>query len=246
MILITNDDGIHSPGLAALETAMSTLGEWVTVAPAGDNSAVSQSLTMNRPLRLTRHAKNRFDVNGTPTDTVILGLSKVVAETPALVVSGFNLGPNLGDDINYSGTVSAATEAAMKGIPAIAFSCGRGAGGWNFDAAIAAARRIASHILADGLPAATLLNVNIPDNPNGSISLTRQGRRRWSGDLLEVIDPKGTPHYWIGSGRTLADTSADSDISMFAKGSITITPIRVDRTDDDFLTTVNGTWWYDD
>ncbi|MCK9174994.1 MAG: 5'/3'-nucleotidase SurE [Desulforhopalus sp.] len=242
-ILITNDDGIHSPGLAALEAAMATLGNTVIVAPDRDNSAVSHSLTINRPLKLTRHGVARYDVNGTPADCVVLGLSKVLREPPALVVSGFNLGPNLGDDIAYSGTVSAAVEGTMKGCPSIAFSTEYSTDGWDFDFSMETARRVAARVLERGLPGNTLLNVNIPKgHVNRETRITCQGRRQWEGDILEVSDPRGRIHYWIGGGSPISDRTSGSDVSALEEGFVSITPIHLDHTNHEFLRSFREQW----
>ncbi|MDR0477311.1 MAG: 5'/3'-nucleotidase SurE, partial [Desulfobulbaceae bacterium] len=205
-ILLTNDDGVYAPGLAALRDMLAPLGRVVVVAPERDNSAVSHALTMGRPLRLQDLGGDRFAVDGTPTDCVIIGLGKVLAEKPALVVSGINRGPNLGDDISYSGTVSAAIEATMHGVPAMAVSMGLFVGLLGespvYERATAVVRALAGKLLSGGLPENTLLNVNFP--PGGlykGVRLTRQGRRLWQDPIKEVCDPWGETRYWIGGGR---------------------------------------------
>lgn len=176
-ILVTNDDGIHSPGIQALQEALDKLGTTVVVAPDRDNSAVSHSLTMNRPLKIHQLADNRFMVDGTPTDCVAMGLKKILARPPDLLVSGINAGANLGDDISYSGTVSAAIEGTMYGIPSMAISVG-GQIPYDFRAAMRIAACMAERILNNHLPGNTLLNINVPSgNRYRRIRVTRQGRR---------------------------------------------------------------------
>ena len=160
-ILITNDDGVHSPGIAALQQAMEGLGQTIVVAPDRDNSAVSHSLTMNRPLKIQQLADNFYTVNGTPTDCVALGLKKILHQPPDLLVSGINAGTNLGDDISYSGTVSAAIEGTMYGVPSMALSVG-GKPPYDYRAAMQIALCMAEKILRNSLPENTLLNINVP------------------------------------------------------------------------------------
>jgi 5'-nucleotidase len=229
-ILVTNDDGIHSPGIQALQEALDKLGTTVVVAPDRDNSAVSHSLTMNRPLKIHQLANNRFMVDGTPTDCVAMGLKKILARPPDLLVSGINAGANLGDDISYSGTVSAAIEGTMYGIPSMAISVG-GQIPYDFRAAMRIAACMAEKILNNHLPGNTLLNINVPSgNRYRRIRVTRQGRRLWENTIHETLDPRGTPHYWIGGGTPLADPDEDTDVHAFAAGDVSITPIQLDLT----------------
>ena len=229
-ILITNDDGIHSPGLAALKQALAPLGRVVTVAPDRDNSAISHALTMNRPLKLTELENDVYTLDGTPTDCVSIGLSKVLDRKPDLLVSGINNGPNIGDDITYSGTVSAAIEGTMYAVSSMAVSMA-GDPPINFTRADAVVRSLAEIVMRHGLPANTLVNVNIPDtiNPKG-IRVTRQGRRIWQQAVHEVKDPRGRVHYWIGGGTPLLDSGRDTDVQVLSEGYVTISPIHLDLT----------------
>ena len=177
LFLITNDDGSHSPGLEALVQALSSQAECLVIAPDRDNSAVSHSLTMNRPLRVTKIRNGFYTLDGTPTDCVAIGLNKIIRKKPDLLVSGINPGPNLGDDISYSGTVSAAVEGTMYGIPSLAISLA-GEAPYDFTSAAEIAAKLARLILQKGLPKDTLLNANIPQtDPIKGIKVTRQGRQ---------------------------------------------------------------------
>jgi 5'-nucleotidase len=173
-ILITNDDGIESPGLGALEIALSTLGRVTVVAPDRERSAASHCITIHEAVSYHRVGPNHFAVAGTPADCVIAALLRIMEEPPALVVSGVNRGTNLGDDILYSGTVAAASEAVAQGIPAIAVSAFLGS---DYRAAAEVGAQIAARVLEEGLPSGVLLNINYPQQWNGEIRLTHQGRR---------------------------------------------------------------------
>jgi 5'-nucleotidase len=202
LILVTNDDGVYAPGVRRLREAVRPLGEVVVVAPERDNSAVSHSLTMNRPLRVVELEKNIFTIDGTPTDCVTIAINKILARKPDLLVSGINPGANLGDDISYSGTVSAAIEGTMYAIPSLAFSLD-GPPPHDFEVASAVAWKLAAMALAFHLPSHTLLNINIPLLPAGEIRgirFTRQGRRVYRDAIQETLDPWGRTHYWIGGG----------------------------------------------
>jgi len=229
-ILITNDDGIHSPGLSALKTALSQLGTVITIAPDRDNSAISHALTMNRPLLLKELEKDTYCLNGTPTDCVAIGLNKVIGHQPDLLVSGINSGPNLGDDISYSGTVSAAIEGTMYSVPSLAISLVN-PDLQRFTAAETIVRKLALKTMQHGLPADTLMNINIPANRTiKGIRVTRQGRRIWKQSIQEIKDPSGKIHYWIGGGLPLMDAGKDTDVHAVESGYISITPIHLDRT----------------
>lgn len=229
-ILITNDDGIHSPGLRALKEALSPLGRVVTVAPDRDNSAISHALTMNRPLRLTELGEDVYTLDGTPTDCVVVALGKVFDHPPDLLVSGINNGPNIGDDITYSGTVSAAIEGTMYAVASMAVSMA-GEVPIDFKKGASIIRRLAATVIEQGLPADTLMNVNIPDRPTfKGVKVTRQGRRIWKQALQEVADPRGRIHYWIGGGTPLLDSGPDTDVVAISEGFVSISPIHLDLT----------------
>ncbi len=241
-ILITNDDGIHSPGIIALQQAMQEIGETIVIAPDRDNSAVSHSLTMNRPLKIHKLADNFYTVNGTPTDCVALGLKKILPQPPDLLVSGINAGTNLGDDISYSGTVSAAIEGTMYGVPSMALSVG-GEPPYDYRAAMQIAACMAGKILRNSLPENTLLNINVPSGEvYRKIRVTRQGRRLWENSIHETLDPRGAKHYWIGGGTALADPGEDTDVYTFAAGNVSITPIQLDLTNHTGITYLKENW----
>ncbi|MFT5697696.1 MAG: 5'-nucleotidase [Desulforhopalus sp.] len=241
-ILITNDDGIYSPGLEALQEALQPLGTTIVIAPERDNSAVSHSLTMHRPLKVQQLDEQMYSVDGTPTDCVAIGLKKILSQQPDLLVSGINAGANLGDDISYSGTVSAAIEATMYGIPSIAISVG-GKLPLNFGGAMQVAACMAKKVLANQLPDKTLLNINVPSGASyNKIRITRQGRRLWQDSIQETLDPWGNKRYWIGGGTTLADPQQDTDVHVFASGNVSITPIQLDLTNHSGIEFLQNTW----
>ncbi len=240
VILVTNDDGVHSPGLTALFDAMKTLGEAYVVAPDRERSAVSHSLTMHRPLKVEQLNERIFSINGTPTDCVAVGISKILPFRPELVVSGINKGANLGDDITYSGTVSAAIESTIMGIPAFAVSLvlQQPLNRANFGTAAGIATQIGGYIIANSLPYDTLLNVNIPDVQYGDlrgIKLTRQGKRIYDDSIKETFDPHGNKHYWIGGGNPYWEHGEDTDIQAIQDCHVSITPIHLDLTNYDAL-----------
>jgi 5'-nucleotidase len=241
-ILITNDDGIHSPGIDALAKALKDIGTTIIVAPDRDNSAVSHSLTMNRPLRVHQLGQNRYTVNGTPTDCVAVGLKIILNEPPALLVSGINGGANIGDDISYSGTVSAAIEGTMYGIPSMAISVG-GEAPYDYRAAMQIGACMARKILHNHLPANTLLNINVPSGKTiRAIRVTRQGRRLWENSIHETFDPRGVTHYWIGGGTPIGDPSEDTDVYAFNQGNVSITPIHLDLTNHLGISYLKENW----
>ena len=232
LILITNDDGIHAPGLTALASSLQQIGKIVIVAPDRDNSAASHSLTMNRPLRVQEIATDSYAIDGTPTDCVTIGIGKILTEKPLLVVSGINPGPNLGDDVSYSGTVSAAIEGTMLGIPSMAISLA-GEGSYRFETAARFATDLARTILERGLPRDTLLNVNVPNLSAAEIKgirFTRQGRRVYDDAIKETFDPWGKKHYWIGGGTPTWDAGNDTDAQAILAEYISITPLHLDLT----------------
>ena len=241
IILVTNDDGVHSPGLISLFNAMKELGDAYVVAPDRERSAVSHALTMHRPLRVENLRERVYSVNGTPTDCVAIAVNKILPEKPAFVVSGINKGANLGDDITYSGTVSAAIESTIMGIPAFAISLvisQKPALPLHFETASRFAKKIGEYVLDNSLPYDTLLNVNVPDvslNNIKGIKFTRQGKRIYEGSVHETFDPHGEKHYWIGGGTPYWEHGEDTDIQAIQENHISITPIHLDLTNYDAL-----------
>ena len=229
-ILVTNDDGVYSEGIKALAAALATVGEVTVVAPASEQSATSHSLTLTRPLRLRKLGERRFAVDGTPTDCVTLALTKVMADRmPDIVVSGINHGANIGDDVSYSGTVAGALEASMFNLPGIAVSLNARDGDFAHAAAFAA--ELTSRALREGLPAGTILNVNVPVGPVRGVRYTHQGIRTARTRLVEGTDPRGFPYCWIGEQFSSWKDDPDSDQAAIADGLVSITPLRIDLTD---------------
>jgi 5'-nucleotidase len=248
LLLVSNDDGIHSQGLAALEAALGAVGEVVVVAPDREQSASSHALTLHRPLRIDRIGDLRYVVDGTPTDCVNLAVNGIVPRRPALVISGINKGANLGDDVTYSGTVSAAMEGTLLGIPSIAVSL-IGRHEFAFESAAQFSRRLTEWVLARGLPADTLLNVNVPQLPDGGaprgVQRTRMGRRRYGDAIVEKVDPRGRKYYWIGGEELDFVEEEGTDFYAVRQGLISVTPIHLDLTNYrsfDVLAGVDSTW----
>lgn len=233
-ILVSNDDGVESKGLGALVRALEELAEVWVVAPDRERSAVSHALTMGRPLRakrLLRWGPRWFSVNGTPTDCVLLGVKKILPDPPHLIVSGINKGENLGDDISYSGTVSAAIEATILEIPSFAISL-VGRKNFNFSRAASFALRLARNILELGLPRHTFLNVNVPSRkqPARSYKITRMGKRIYGDSVQEKMDGRGKIFYTIGGNDPGYAETEDSDFKAIAQNCISITPLHLDWT----------------
>ena len=227
LILVTNDDGVHAPGLAALAEAMEPLGEVWVVAPEREQSACGHALTLHRPLRPHQWGERRFALNGTPSDCVNLGVLGFLPERPVLVASGVNHGSNLGDDVTYSGTVSAAMEGTLLGVPSVAVSLMDGG-----DVAMAArvARLVAMRVLVEGLPAKTLLNVNVPREAPRGIRFTRLGHRVYAGKVVEQNDPRGRVHYWLGGGPPEWEALEGTDMGAVHEGFVAVTPLHMDLT----------------
>lgn len=230
-ILISNDDGYLAPGIIALAEAMASIAEIVVVAPDSNRSGASNSLTLDRPLSVIRAENGFYVVNGTPSDCVHVALTGLLAEKPDLVVSGINQGQNMGDDTIYSGTVAAATEGYLFGIPSIAFS--QVDKGWS---EIKAAAQVARDIVLrrfDALQKPYLLNVNIPNLPYqqmGRVVPTRLGKRHESEAVIREQDPHGRDIYWIGLVGAVKDAGEGTDFHATARGDISVTPLQVDLT----------------
>ncbi|MEJ2581828.1 MAG: 5'/3'-nucleotidase SurE [Acidobacteriota bacterium] len=230
-ILVTNDDGYTSEGIQVLADALEGLAEVWVVAPNSEQSAVSHALTLDRPLRIERLGEHRISVDGTPTDCVAIAVSNLMnGDEPDLVVSGINFGYNMGADVHYSGTVSAAFEGVILGVPAMAVSLGVGEG-LSFHLAAKFARDVARWILDNGLPRNTLLNINVPVGTPLGVKLTRLGVRRYTEGVIEETDPRGRRIFWIGGGQPVWEPIPDTDFHEVASGYVSVTPLHLDMTD---------------
>ncbi len=247
-ILLTNDDGWEAEGLKALRAALAGEGRRVVVAPEHEQSGVSHALTLNRPLRLKRRSAEVWSVDGTPADCVLLALRGLPASEgfrPDLIASGINHGANLGDDVLYSGTVAAAMEGSLLGIPSIAFSIASFRPTHLADASLVAkliVDRLAEHPLPKGL----LLNVNLPDLPRREmqgIRVAKLGSRQYEGPIEERQDPRGQPYYWVGGSSPVWRTEAGTDQALVHSGWVAVTPLHLDLTDYAQLEAVTG--WLD-
>ena len=235
-VLISNDDGIGAPGIKALERAMKRIaGEVWVVAPETEQSAAGHSLTLRSPLRIHKIAKQKFCVTGTPTDAVMLAIHEVMKDCPPdVVVSGINRGGNLGEDVTYSGTVAAAMEGTLLGVPSMAFSLVTPDGAKaHWKTAEAYVEKVMAGLGEVAFPRGVLLNVNIPDRPVAEITgieVTRQGRRKIGCELLKGADPKGQPYFWIGAQRDEDKTLKSTDLEAISRGAVSVTPLSMDLT----------------
>jgi 5'-nucleotidase len=236
VVLLTNDDGVHAEGLAALGRALAELGDVYIVAPEREQSACGHALTLHRPIRPVQLGERRFAVNGTPSDCVNLAVLGFLPAPPVLVVSGVNHGTNLGDDVTYSGTVSAAMEGTLLGVPSIAVSL---VDGGDFDRAARIARLLALRVLVVGLSRKTLLNVNVPAAAPRGIRMTRLGHRVYSGKIVEQADPRGRSHYWIGGGDPKWEDLDGTDMAAVHEGYVSVTPLHLDLTNHRALMELN-------
>jgi 5'-nucleotidase len=245
-ILLTNDDGIHAPGLAALERIAKAFSDdlWV-IAPETDQSGVAHSLSLNDPLRLRQIDERRYACKGTPTDCIIMGVRSVLADLrPDLVLSGVNRGQNVAEDVTYSGTIAAAMEGTILGVPSIALSqaYGPATGRKNifWETAETHAPKVIRQVLAEGVPKDVLVNVNFPDCPPDEVvgmAVTVQGKR--DSELLRIeqrIDGRGNPYYWLVTARAKFIPGQGTDLAAIAANKISVTPLRLDLTDEPTLT----------
>lgn len=248
-LLCTNDDGILAHGLDCLVRAASRLGEVTVVAPDREQSATSHSLTLHHPIRPVSRGERRYQVDGTPTDCVMVAVEALMSERPDFVLSGVNHGQNMGEDVLYSGTVAAAMEGVTLGIPSIAISFAGGelrAQPEILTAQIDVISRLLAHLTSLGnTPRDTLLNVNLPplqpDEIKG-VRLTRLGRRVYSDSLVRMRDPRGREIFWIGGGSAEWSGAADSDFRAVEEGYISVTPLSLDLTHTRMLAEAD-TWW---
>lgn len=241
-ILLSNDDGYFAPGLAALAEALATLGDVTVVAPERDRSGASNSLTLDRPLRLRKAANGFYFVNGTPTDCVHLAVTGMLDHLPDIVVSGINWGSNMGDDTLYSGTVAAATEGYLLGVPAIALSLASHHG-QHFATAARVARELTLRAMEQPFGQPVLLNVNVPDIPWEEVRghvVTRLGRRHKAEPVVKQTTPRGEQVFWVGAAGPAADAGEGTDFHAVANDFVSITPLQIDLTHSTQIAAVNG------
>jgi 5'-nucleotidase len=233
-ILVSNDDGYRAEGIHRLRAALATLAEVTVVAPDRNRSGASNSLTLDVPLRVFESEPGVYFVPGTPTDCVHLAISGLFDFEHDMVVSGVNDGPNLGDDVLYSGTVAAAVEGRFLGLPTIAVSlCTGGAGGAHFQSGAEVARVLVAHLLKSPLERALILNVNVPDVPFAQLRgfrASRLGFRHRSAPVMRAQDPRGRPVYWVGPAGAEQDAGPGTDFDTVAQGFVSVTPLQVDLT----------------
>ena len=231
-ILITNDDGIHSEGIKALEEALMEIGEVYVVAPESEMSGASHSLTLSRPLRIRQIDERHWTVDGTPTDCVTFAINRILPpeKLPHICASGINHGANLGDDATYSGTVAGAMESTILGVPGIAFSLVANQR-QDFTESAKIAQELMRKAIAEGLPSGTLLNVNVPKGVPKGIHITKQGFKDARPIISEHTDPRGKFYYWIGEQRNGFHAEGGTDFEAIDQGYVSVTPMRSDLTD---------------
>ena len=250
-LLLTNDDGILAHGLDCLEQAAKPLGEVTVVAPDREQSATSHSLTLHHPIRPVRRGDRRWQIDGTPTDCVMLAVETLMAERPDYVLSGVNHGQNMGEDVLYSGTVAAAMEGLALGIPSIAISFAGGdlrADLTHLAKQVPVLTRLLRHVASlPTFPPSTLLNVNLPPVDDGEVKgfrLTRLGRRVYSNSITPMRDPWGREIFWIGGGHASWTGEDDPDFRAIQEGYVSVTPLQLDLTHYNVLEGA-ATWWRD-
>lgn len=243
-VLVSNDDGVDAPGIRVLAERLGAVGKVTVVAPDRDRSGASNSLTLDAPIRVTRMENGYYRVAGTPTDCVHLALAGLLDEEPHIVVSGINNSANLGDDVIYSGTVSAAMEGRFLGLPAIAVSlASKDRRGEHYESAARAVLLLMERLLVDPLPADTILNVNVPDLPWEQIrgfEVARLGKRHRAEPCIAQTDPRGRPMWWIGPAGDAEDDGPGTDFHAVRRGYVSVTPIHVDLTRYQALEKVSG------
>jgi 5'-nucleotidase len=243
LIMISNDDGYNAEGIKALATALRRLGRVIIVAPQWEQSGTSHSLTLYRPLRTKEIAPDIYAVSGTPTDAVMVGVYCILRQKPDILVSGINHGPNMGDDVTYSGTVAAAMEGTILDIPSIAISLAASNHSApltksRFSKAASFASRLVKAVLKYGIPKSTLLNVNVPDSPDTDprrYMVTKLGKREYRDVITEKIDPRGEPYFWIAGHYVITDKGPQTDYGAVQSKFISVTPLDVDLTDTRIL-----------
>lgn len=244
LILVTNDDGIHAPGLIALAEALSSLGDVTVVAPDRNNSGASHKITLHAPLRSIEIRPGWWQIDGSPADCVYLAVHDHLPRKPDLCVSGINAGPNMSYDVHYSGTVGAAFEAALMGVQAIAVSLCDVKSGYEHSARFAA--RLAARVLKDGLPEDTVLNVNVPGGEPTEFQMTFLGHRLFKHEVHRRDDPRGAPYFWVGGVPAVPRTIEGSDCTALEQGLISVTPLTVDMTNQRALGHELAGWTFGD
>jgi 5'-nucleotidase len=241
-ILLSNDDGYFAPGIEVLAAALAPIADITVVAPERDRSGASNSLTLDRPLRLRQAANGFYFVNGTPTDCVHLAVTGMLDHVPDMVVSGINLGANMGDDTIYSGTVAAAMEGYLLGVPSIAISLTSKRGAY-FDSAARIARELVERFQRREFGQAVLLNVNVPDEAFDDLrglKVTRLGRRHKAEPAVPQVTPRDETVYWVGAAGEAADAGEDTDFHAVANNFVSVTPLQIDLTHAGQIDAVNG------
>jgi 5'-nucleotidase len=244
-ILISNDDGIKAPGIQALAAQASTLGEVIVVAPHRERSTSGHTLTLHKPLRIADLGHGQYSTSGSPADCIYLGTREIMKVKPDLILSGINQGANLGTDVHYSGTVAAAREGAVMNVRSYAFSLvdvGLGLSEAGFEMASVWAKKIIGQTFSLELPRQTFFNVNIPNIDSAKIKgvrVTRQGVRFYAGDVVKRKDPRGKDYYWIGGSYKGFEPSDISDCHAIEEGWISLTPISIDCTHNEYYTTLS-------
>ncbi len=242
-ILLTNDDGYLADGIKALAKSLKKLGRVIIVAPQWEQSGTSHSLTLYKPLRTRKIAKDIYAVSGTPTDAVMIAVYCILGKKPDILVSGINHGPNMGDDVTYSGTVAAAMEGTILDIPSIAVSLASRNGNGStakkrFDKAALFTSRLVKSAMLNTIPKGVLLNVNIPEGDKVNYRecrITRLGKREYRDVITEKIDPRGEPYFWIAGHYIITDKGPDTDYGAIQKNKISVTPLNIDLTDRNFF-----------
>lgn len=232
LVLVTNDDGVASPALEVLATSLEDIGEVWVFAPDREQSAVGHGVSLHRPLRAKKVRERWYMIDGTPTDSVLLAVRALLPRRPNVVVSGINTGPNLGDDVTYSGTVAGAYEGMLLGFPSIAISNG-GYEPTDYKTAGEIAKRIAREVMTRGLPPDTVLNVNVPDVPYRDlkgIRITRQGLREFDDEIVTRTDPRGNDYYWIGGLHIDSVGHPGTDMEAVQQGFVSVTPLHRNLT----------------
>ncbi|MGH9758613.1 MAG: 5'/3'-nucleotidase SurE [Candidatus Acidiferrales bacterium] len=229
-IVITNDDGIHAPGLRALVEALQSEATLTVIAPSHERSAAAQSLTLRQPIFCDQIAEREYSIEGTPADAMILAFHTLLKEKPDLVISGINRGGNLGENIYYSGTVGAAMEATINHVPSVAISVAYRGKEFDFSPAAQFARVLAPMILKEGLPAGVLLNVNVPQDWKGEVRFTRQSSKITRNVLKPGQDPRGRKYFWLHEQQVTHDIEPGTDHAAIRDSAISITPLKLDHT----------------